>query len=163
MQSLNRMSTCIATPLAKPVETYTLYMDVFEILLCGPTGKSIINVYHLSAGTWQPPRDVLQLYHFADTQRCCRDNGFPAQGYTPISEPNCNQGNTEKWASQVRQEQKVPVTAHPQRLETHRRKPHCRYPAYVVTASNFSAELMQLGFYSQWGWKQPLLAMCSTL
>lgn len=37
--------------LTKPVETYTLCMGVFEVLLCGPTVKSVLNVHHMAGGT----------------------------------------------------------------------------------------------------------------
>lgn len=42
-----------------------------------------------------------------------RDKSFTVQGYTCILEQNCSQGNLTKWTTQVRWEQKVPVTHTP--------------------------------------------------
>lgn len=46
-----QVSIYIITLLAKPVETYTLRMDVSAIQLCGPTGKSVINIHHVADET----------------------------------------------------------------------------------------------------------------
>lgn len=106
-----QVSIYIITLLAKPVETYTLCMDVFGIQLCGPTGKSVINIHHVADETRQPPKDPLQPHRFAETQWCCADDGSSVQGYACISEQNCDQGNSAKRTAQMRWEQKVPVTA----------------------------------------------------
>lgn len=106
----------------KAVETYTLWMDVLEVLLHGPTVKPIPNVHHTAGRTIKRSSPALLV---------CR-NTVMLQWYcflAQISEQNHNHSTSMKPRAQTKQEQKVPATTHPLQLEAHRGKPHCRYPA----------------------------------